>query len=66
VRSAQTVVGKMVFVKACTKSAHEARAQTCTGAVQDIAEAVQVYRMGCETDYLPREVVPDIDDYDRV
>jgi DNA-binding Lrp family transcriptional regulator len=33
---------------------------------QDIPEVVQVYRMGCETDYLLRIVVSDIDDYDRV
>jgi Lrp/AsnC family transcriptional regulator len=57
----------MVFVTARTKSAHgSAGSQTCTRAVQDIAEAVLVYRMGCETDYLLREVVSDINDYDRV
>jgi hypothetical protein len=66
VRSAQTVVGKMVFVKACTKSAHEARAQSCTGRCRISRKRCRSTGWGCETDYLPREVVPDIDDYDRV
>jgi DNA-binding Lrp family transcriptional regulator len=55
----------MVSVTARTKPAHGSPGADLH-ARDRIPEVVQVYRMGCETDYLLRIVVSDIDDYDRV
>lgn len=59
-------VGTTVFITIKTANHSAAWVERFFGAVRDIPEVMELYRMSGDVDYLMRIVVPDIDAYDVV
>lgn len=59
-------VGTAVFVTVKTDNHSAAWFNRFVGAVREIPEVTEIYRMSGDVDYLLRIVVPDIDAYDAV